>query len=159
MRSIVWLFGAAGVLLLLANARWLLSPPPPPPRFRTATADTSGYAADVAARSHAAAAEAEAEQAQLAWRSSRGAGAVASGGADADDMLATVATAEFGAEAGDEASSAPPPAIRASQLSGALPRACTPSPDAERRAALRRVGGGSCVAGRALCRAVRCRRP
>lgn len=151
MRSVFYIFAAAGLLLLvLVNTSFLLGAAPPRPVFRAA-ADTSSSFADAAARSRDALVRAQPDQAQ------RLDAAVATATlADASTTVAVPTPLDFGPDpdGSAEALSSSTPSAASLQV-GSIPRECSAEPDAERRALLRMIGGGRCVAGRSLCNALR----
>jgi hypothetical protein len=149
MRNVVYVFAAAGLLLfVLVNTSFLLDSPPPRPVYRAA-ADTSSSFADAAARFRDTATLTQRNPAQRL-------DAATATAADARTTVAMPTPLDFGPDpdtsAGALASSTP---SAASLQVGSLPRECSTEPDADRRALLRMIGGGRCVAGRSLCSALR----
>jgi hypothetical protein len=141
MRSVFYVFAAAGLLLLvLVNTSFLLSPAPPRPGFRAADTSSSLDYRDRAVRTDAA----------------QRLDAATATAAPSDDSttLAVPTPLDFGPEPDGSAEASSTPAAASLQV-GSLPRECSAEPDAERRALLRLIGGGRCVAGRALCHALR----
>ena len=141
MRRLFYFFGAAGlILLLLVNGRMLLSPAPSAPVFRAAAdsilpeaASNTGLMFEVAARSQESAVTIEMER--------------------EDARTAVISTPlELGPDDGTLPAA---PAYPRSALTGKLARECEAQPDVERKGMLRFIGGGRCVAGRALCNALR----